>query len=128
MDLSRMTQHVRNNYVPVPEAGCWLWLGCWHRNGYGKLSNNSKNTIVVSRLFYEFHRGPIPEGMQVCHKCDTPACVNPDHLFLGTNRDNAIDREKKQRGRYGWHIPPTFRRAKHKPYLSKPELAKEQTP
>lgn len=97
--LDRMTEYVVDNYIPVPESGCWIWLGAWDSRGRGKLGRNGKNFIVIPRLFYLFHKGEIPTGMFVCHKCDTPPCVNPDHLFLGTAQDNAVDREQKGRGR-----------------------------
>ena len=87
------------NYVPVPESGCWLWLGAVDRYGYGK-SHGTDGWKPVPRLFYIAHVGQIPYGAQVCHKCDTPLCVNPSHLFLGTARDNAVDRERKRRGRW----------------------------
>lgn len=119
MDTSRMTDYVKSNYIPVTESGCWLWLGSWHKTGYGKLSSNGRNTIVVPRLFYTHFKGPIPDGLHVCHKCDTPACCNPDHLFLGEPKDNAVDREMKQRGRHAWYIPKRARRARHKPYATK---------
>lgn len=87
-------------YAPIPEGmGCWIWEGFIHDNGYGRASIGGRGMKQSAhRLFYEAHKGPIPEGMCVCHKCDTPLCVNPDHLFLGTTLDNNRDRAKK--GRY----------------------------
>jgi len=75
-----------------------LWLGKWDVSGYGKLGGNV-GSIQASREFYKLHRGPIAPGMFVCHKCDTPACVNPEHLFLGDQAANLQDMKLKGRGR-----------------------------
>lgn len=81
---------------PVPESGCWLWTYSLNNKGYGRLAFNGKPRLV-HRLAYTEYNGAIPEGMSVCHKCDTPSCVNPTHLFLGTQSDNAIDMVRKMR-------------------------------
>lgn len=91
---------VFDNYIPVPESGCWLWLGGWDRKGYGK-TGGSSNSTKTHRMFFERFNGPIHHGLIVCHKCDTPACVNPAHLFQGTHKDNAEDRVRKGRSKGG---------------------------
>lgn len=98
-DHPRMTAHVSQNYMPIPETGCWLWLGSWDQKKYGRLASSGRRRVIVSRLFYEAYYGPIPAGMFICHKCDTPPCCNPDHLFAGTNLENARDMAQKNRAR-----------------------------
>lgn len=75
-----------NKVMPVPFSGCWIWMGHMARNGYGLL--NSKRAHRVS---YEFYCGPIEDGLFILHSCDTPSCVNPDHLRPGTPADNMAD-------------------------------------
>lgn len=78
---------------------CWLWTGSVRKCGHGQLQRGRRGmgVVKVHRLSWELHRGPIPEGMCVCHKCDVPACVNPDHLFLGTKQANIRDMLLKNR-------------------------------
>jgi HNH endonuclease len=75
---------------------CLLWTGTINSNGYGVFRYEDK-TQGAHRVAWLFTHGPIPEGMSVCHRCDTPLCVNPDHLFLGTHQDNMADKIAKGR-------------------------------
>lgn len=95
--MSRPEKPFEQKYLPEPNTGCWLWTAGWDRYGYGMLAGNVK----AHRRSYELHVGEIPAGLCVCHKCDTPACVNPDHLFLGSNRDNVADMRAKGRAIQG---------------------------
>jgi hypothetical protein len=71
-------------------AGCWLWTGARNRQGYGHVGDHY-HTRFAHRVAYELARGPIPDGLMICHRCDNPRCVNPAHLYAGTAVDNARD-------------------------------------
>lgn len=79
--------------------GCWEWSGKRFDEGYGKFSmpGNSRKTVQAHRLSYELFVGPIPDGLLICHKCDNPPCVRPDHLFPGTSAQNTQDAIAKGR-------------------------------
>ena len=83
------------NHVQKTES-CWPWIGARHRNGYGAM-NYSGRIMRVHRISWLINNGAIPEGKQILHTCDNPLCVNPDHLFVGTNSDNMADKVRKGR-------------------------------
>ena len=82
--------------MPVTETGCWLWCGASLNAGYGLMWAHGRNELA-HRLAYEVAFGAIPKGLHVLHKCDTPACINPSHLFVGTRSDNMQDMMAKGR-------------------------------
>jgi hypothetical protein len=84
-------------------TSCWLWTGSPASKGYCEISLGGSNPVCVGvhRFSYELHFGPIPDGLLVCHECDTPRCVRPDHLFLGTYADNGADCVRKGRAASG---------------------------
>lgn len=80
---------------------CWLWSKGTTIFGYGQFGAGSlgidRRKLLAHRFSFEIHHGPIPHGLCVLHRCDVPACVNPAHLFVGTKKDNALDRTAKGR-------------------------------
>lgn len=94
-------ERLRRNMRVNPVSGCWEWQGC-KRSGYGHTivgsrTDGTRHTERAHRLAYMVWNGEIPRGYDVCHKCDNPACINPNHLFIGTRQDNVDDRERKGR-------------------------------
>lgn len=84
--------------TPVPESGCWLWLGAARPTGYGNFYLHGKHT-TAHRASYVLHGGEVTADEVVMHKCDTPECINPAHLVVGTQQDNIHDMFRKGRGR-----------------------------
>lgn len=87
---------LRNSFLPEPNSGCWLWTGTVDRDGYGRVGVSGKS-VEAHRAMYELEVGEIIEGMHVCHSCDVRCCVNPEHLWLGTNQQNNADKISKGR-------------------------------
>lgn len=87
--------------VPEPNSGCLLWLGYACPQGYGRVSVRGKRnrSCTAHRAAYECAYGPFDESLTICHSCDTPLCVNPEHLFIGTQKDNLRDMRAKGRAR-----------------------------
>lgn len=99
--LVRFQRHV----IPEPMTGCLLWMAKVNGDGYGVTRNSAAavrdgwpDFLLAHRVAWELEHGPIPNGMLVCHRCDTPPCANHEHLFLGTPADNTRDRDQKGRG------------------------------
>ena len=88
---------VIDKVIPIPESGCWLFIGASGDKGHGIILDNNQRLTKAHRVVYRDMVGPIPEGMFVCHKCDVPFCVNPLHLFIGSAADNNKDMRDKGR-------------------------------
>ena len=86
----------RSYLEPVTESGCVIFMGGVSKSGYGVFWNGERH-VGAHRHSYEANRGLIPGGLYVCHHCDVKTCVNPEHLFLGTNADNQQDFKAKGR-------------------------------
>lgn len=87
----------KEKYLINDETGCWEWQHATNNIGYGMFRWDRHTMRTAHRASYEIHIGNIPDGLCVCHTCDNPKCVNPEHLWLGTIQDNMTDKVKKGR-------------------------------
>jgi NUMOD4 motif/HNH endonuclease len=96
--ISRIEAILMDNHTREPMSGCWLWTGEVNGAGYGYFNLFNKRWIS-SRASYHALVDPVPDELVVCHHCDMPSCINPQHLFLGTHKDNSQDMLKKGRNK-----------------------------
>lgn len=98
-----------DGYEPEPNSGCWLWIGKSLTTGYGQIRVGEYwEYKLAHRVSYELFIGDLATGLQIRHKCDTPCCVNPDHLLVGTDQDNRSDMAKRGRGSSGTYPVGVF--------------------
>lgn len=103
-EREKQTKARIKKYIKIhPETGCWEWQGFLMACGYGLTSHKGKK-ILAHRASWLVCEGEIPNNMCVLHKCDNRKCINPDHLFLGTKKENTIDMLKKKRHSYVPHL------------------------
>lgn len=90
--LSNLLHRFENKYIPEPNTGCWIWLAATGGNGYGMIYvAKAKRNCYAHRVSFTLFKGEIPNGLIVRHCCDNKLCVNPDHLIVGTHKDNVQD-------------------------------------
>jgi hypothetical protein len=92
------------NRYTIKKDGCWEWTGTKDKDGYGSVNLDLKNIKRAHRASWILYNGEIPKGILVCHHCDNPSCTNPEHLFLGTAKDNTNDMINKKRRKQGTRL------------------------
>lgn len=92
-----LQERIERHIERIPFSGCWFWVGYTLPNGYGKMSYKGRRAVFVHRMSFEAFVRPIGPGMKICHRCDIPCCVNPAHLFEGTQKENLNDMLTKMR-------------------------------
>jgi hypothetical protein len=101
--LGSIADRFHQKYEKIPIAGCWIWTAAVTKFGHGliKVNGGKEERVKAHRLSYLLHKGEITKGLNVLHQCGVAACVNPDHLYLGTQKENARDMM-----RHGRHFLP----------------------
>lgn len=97
-----LRQRFDEKWKRCAQTGCWLWTASTAGKGYGQLRvPGTRRNVYAHRFSYELFKGPVPRGMHLLHSCDNPRCVNPDHLSIGTCKDNLQDMKSKDRSTFG---------------------------
>jgi hypothetical protein len=104
MVLELTKERIEQKAYPITETGCWIWMGGCSVRGYGQIESYGKKHLS-HRVSYSLFKGPVEKKQVVCHRCDMVSCVNPDHLFVGTQKDNLQDMARKGRSTAGHKNP-----------------------
>lgn len=103
-----LQERFERHYIPVTECGCWIWTGSTHKKqGYGYINSVGNKPLRAHVLSYRLFKGPVPKGLDVRHTCDMRCCVNPDHLLIGTRKQNMEDAERRGKIARGFKLPQT---------------------
>jgi len=92
-----LSEKIERNIIRIPESGCWIWMSSLNPGGYGKTGIGRGSCLSAHRVSYEQKFGPIPKDKFALHTCDIKCCVNPDHIFIGNQKENMADKVHKNR-------------------------------